>query len=169
MRKGKARVISLTHLQKQSVGVRGKDWRLPRASHSGEITRTAHSTLAAAPVLLPPGACVYPLAQCSVHALKGLACHARVTPASSPASHSRQCSALTSPSRTSRSNLKQGTRQQHIMLSQQSKLNKITRHSPTVGEAIGPNAQQQPYLQPKERFQLRHHAQQHRRNEIAFT
>jgi hypothetical protein len=37
-------------------------------------------------------------AQCVVHALKGLACHARVTPASSPASHCKQCSALTSPS-----------------------------------------------------------------------
>jgi hypothetical protein len=37
----------------------------------------------------------HPMAQCVVHALKGLACRARVTPASSPASH---CSALTSPS-----------------------------------------------------------------------
>ncbi len=34
------------------------------------------------------------MAQCVVHALKGLACRARVTPASSPASHS----VLTSPS-----------------------------------------------------------------------
>ena len=39
-----------------------------------------------------------PMAQCVVHALKGLACRARVTPASSPASHCKQCSALTSPS-----------------------------------------------------------------------
>ena len=38
-----------------------------------------------------------PMAQCVVHALKGLACSARVTPASSPASHCKQCSALTSP------------------------------------------------------------------------
>ncbi len=37
-----------------------------------------------------------PMAQCVVHALKGLACRARVTPASSPASHYKQCSALTS-------------------------------------------------------------------------
>jgi hypothetical protein len=29
----------------------------------------------------------HPMAQCGVHALKGLACRARVTPASSPASH----------------------------------------------------------------------------------
>jgi hypothetical protein len=36
-----------------------------------------------------------PMAQCVVHALKGLAC--RVTPASSPASHCKQRSALTSP------------------------------------------------------------------------
>ena len=36
-----------------------------------------------------------PMAQCVVHALKDLACHARVTPASSPASHCKQCSALT--------------------------------------------------------------------------
>ncbi len=36
------------------------------------------------------------MAQCVVHALKGLACRARVTPASSPASHCKQCSALTS-------------------------------------------------------------------------
>ena len=33
-----------------------------------------------------------------MHALKGLACRVRVTPASSPASHCKQCSALTSPS-----------------------------------------------------------------------
>ena len=39
-----------------------------------------------------------PMAQCVVHALKGLACRARVTPASSPASHCKQCSALPSPS-----------------------------------------------------------------------
>ena len=39
-----------------------------------------------------------PMAQCVVHALKGLACRAHVTPASSPASHCKQCSALTSPS-----------------------------------------------------------------------
>ncbi len=39
-----------------------------------------------------------PTAQCAVHALKGLACRKRVTPASSPASHCKQCSALTSPS-----------------------------------------------------------------------
>ena len=32
-----------------------------------------------------------------LHALKGLACHALVTPASSPASHCKQCSALMSP------------------------------------------------------------------------
>ena len=38
-----------------------------------------------------------PTAQCVVHALKGLACRARVTPVSSPASHCKQCSALTSP------------------------------------------------------------------------
>ncbi len=38
----------------------------------------------------------YPIAQCVVHALKGLACRMRVTPASSPASHCKQCSALTS-------------------------------------------------------------------------
>ena len=35
------------------------------------------------------------MAQCVVHALKGLVCRARVTPASSPASHSKQCSVLT--------------------------------------------------------------------------
>jgi hypothetical protein len=40
----------------------------------------------------------HPMAQCVVHALKGLACRARVTPASLPASHCKQCSALTSPS-----------------------------------------------------------------------
>jgi hypothetical protein len=40
----------------------------------------------------------HPMAQCAVHALKGLACRARVTPASSPSSHCKQCSALTSPS-----------------------------------------------------------------------
>ena len=39
----------------------------------------------------------HPIVQCVVHALKGLACRARVTPASSPASHCEQCSALTSP------------------------------------------------------------------------
>ncbi len=39
-----------------------------------------------------------PMARCVVHALQGLACRARVTPASSPASHCKQCSALTSPS-----------------------------------------------------------------------
>ncbi len=38
-----------------------------------------------------------PTAQCVVHVLKGLACRARVTPASSPASHCKQCSASTSP------------------------------------------------------------------------
>ena len=38
-----------------------------------------------------------PMAQCVVHALKGLACRARATPASSPASHCKQYSALTSP------------------------------------------------------------------------
>ncbi len=38
-----------------------------------------------------------PMTQCVVHALKGLACRARVTPASAPASHCQQCSALTSP------------------------------------------------------------------------
>ena len=39
-----------------------------------------------------------PMAQCVVHVLKGLACRARVTPANLPASHCKQCSALTSPS-----------------------------------------------------------------------
>ncbi len=39
-----------------------------------------------------------PMAQCVVRALKGLAYRARVTPAISPASHCKQCSALTSPS-----------------------------------------------------------------------
>ncbi len=39
-----------------------------------------------------------PMIQCVMHALKGLACRARVTPASSPASHCKQYSALTSPS-----------------------------------------------------------------------
>ena len=39
-----------------------------------------------------------PMDQCVVHALKGLACCACVTPAGSPASHCKQCSALTSPS-----------------------------------------------------------------------
>ena len=40
-----------------------------------------------------------PMAQCAVHALVGLACRrrARATPASSPASHCKQCVALTSP------------------------------------------------------------------------
>jgi hypothetical protein len=38
------------------------------------------------------------MAQCDVYALKGLACRARVTPASSPALHCKQCSALMSPS-----------------------------------------------------------------------
>ena len=37
------------------------------------------------------------MAQCVVHALKGLTCRVRVTLASSPASHCKQCSALTSP------------------------------------------------------------------------
>ncbi len=37
-----------------------------------------------------------PMAQCVVHALKGLACRARVTTASSPALHARGCA---SPSR----------------------------------------------------------------------
>ncbi len=32
-----------------------------------------------------------PMAQCVVHALKGLACRARATPACSPASHCKQC------------------------------------------------------------------------------
>ena len=41
---------------------------------------------------------VGPTAQCVVHALKGLACRARVTSATSPASHCKQCSALTLPS-----------------------------------------------------------------------
>ena len=36
--------------------------------------------------------------QCVVHARKGLPCRTRVSPASSPASHCTQCSALTSPS-----------------------------------------------------------------------
>ena len=39
-----------------------------------------------------------PMAKCVVHALKGLARRACGTPASSPASHCKQCSALTSPS-----------------------------------------------------------------------
>ncbi len=38
------------------------------------------------------------MAQCAVHALKGLACRVRATPASSPASHCKQRSVLTSPS-----------------------------------------------------------------------
>ncbi len=38
-----------------------------------------------------------PMAQCVMHALKGLACRARVTPATLPASHCKQSSALTSP------------------------------------------------------------------------
>ena len=38
-----------------------------------------------------------PTAQCVVHALKGLICRACVAPASLPASHCKQCSALTSP------------------------------------------------------------------------
>jgi hypothetical protein len=38
-----------------------------------------------------------PMSQCVVHALKGLACRACVPPASSPASHCKQCLALTSP------------------------------------------------------------------------
>jgi hypothetical protein len=38
-----------------------------------------------------------PMAQCVVHTLKGLACRARATQASSPASHCKQCLALTSP------------------------------------------------------------------------
>ena len=47
---------------------------------------------------IPPGCLSFhPMAQCVVHALKGLACRARVTPARSPASHCKQCSALTSP------------------------------------------------------------------------
>ena len=48
--------------------------------------------------MLPPGACLSfgPMTQCVVHALKGLACRARVTPASSHASHCKQGSALTS-------------------------------------------------------------------------
>ena len=37
------------------------------------------------------------MAQCVVHALKGLACRARATPACSPASHCKQCTVLTSP------------------------------------------------------------------------
>ncbi len=37
-----------------------------------------------------------PMAQCVVHALKGLACRARLAPASLPASHCKQFSALTS-------------------------------------------------------------------------
>ena len=36
----------------------------------------------------------HPFAQCVVHALKCLACRARVTPASLPASHCRRCTAL---------------------------------------------------------------------------
>jgi hypothetical protein len=38
------------------------------------------------------------MAQFIVYALKGPACHARVTPATSPASHCKRCSALKSPS-----------------------------------------------------------------------
>ena len=38
------------------------------------------------------------MAQCVVHALKGLACRAHVAPARLPASHCKQCSALISPS-----------------------------------------------------------------------
>ncbi len=38
-----------------------------------------------------------PMVQCVVHVLKNLACHAHVTPANSPASHCKQCSALTTP------------------------------------------------------------------------
>jgi hypothetical protein len=34
----------------------------------------------------------HPMPQCVVHALKGLACRARITPASSPASHYKQSS-----------------------------------------------------------------------------
>jgi hypothetical protein len=40
----------------------------------------------------------HPMDQCVVHALNRLACRARVTPASSPASHCKQCLVLTSPS-----------------------------------------------------------------------
>ena len=39
----------------------------------------------------------HPMAQFVVQPLKGLACSARITPASSPALHCKQCSALTSP------------------------------------------------------------------------
>jgi hypothetical protein len=39
-----------------------------------------------------------PAAQCVVHAREGLACRTSVTPASSPVSHCKQCSALTPPS-----------------------------------------------------------------------
>ncbi len=45
----------------------------------------------------------HPMAQCIVHVLKGMACRARVIPASSPASHYKQCSVLTSPALHARS------------------------------------------------------------------
>ena len=38
---------------------------------------------------------VHPMSQCVVHALEGLACRVRVTPASSPASHCKQCTLIT--------------------------------------------------------------------------
>ena len=44
----------------------------------------------------------HPMAQCVSHALEGLVCCARVIPASSPASHCKQCPALTSPSLNTR-------------------------------------------------------------------
>ncbi len=77
--------------------MRSKDWRC-RASHSGEIvlagSRRLRSTLAAAPVLFAHAVLTASVSRIfatantkrflqSMHALKGLACRARVTSASS--------------------------------------------------------------------------------------
>ena len=78
-----------------------------RSCHNGIISKIVLLTLFV-PLSACAAACCYwsgtagylsfgPMAQCVVHALKGLACRARVTPAGSPASHCKQCSALTSP------------------------------------------------------------------------
>jgi hypothetical protein len=65
----------------------GKQYSCPSTIH-----QQWHSSCNASALLL-----LHPMAQCIMHALKGLACRARGTPACLPASHCKQCSALTLP------------------------------------------------------------------------
>ena len=82
------------------VCARVRGWRVPLTplaiTSSGTLVRHKQNTFIF--TVRYDGGTAGPMAQCVVHALEGLACRARVTLASSPVSHCKQCSALTSPS-----------------------------------------------------------------------